>query len=216
MNEPSAGIDAGNAEALLFDLGQVVLRIDWDPGLAHWSRAAGIDARVLRERFRQDEAYDAHERGELTAQQYYASLRRSLGIAIGDIDFETGWNAIFTGVHSDVIEVMQRLGARLPVYAFSNTNRVHRRQFMSLYPAEMALFRRIFDSSELGMRKPEPRAFQAVVDAIGVPATRILFFDDLLPNVEAARACGLQAVHVRDSTDVTRAVAPLLARHSAR
>jgi putative hydrolase of the HAD superfamily len=48
-----------------------------------------------------------------------------------------------------------------------------------------------------------------VVNAIGVPATRILFFDDSAENVEGARACGLQAVHVKSSEDVADALAAL-------
>lgn len=38
------------------------------------------------------------------------------------------------------------------------------------------------------------------------PAGRIVFFDDLSENVEAARAVGLQAVHVRSSADVATAL----------
>lgn len=75
-------------EVLLFDLGRVVLDIDWKPVFDHWARAAGIDAQRLHRRFNQDEAYDAHERGELTAAQYFASLRKSLAIEISDPEFE--------------------------------------------------------------------------------------------------------------------------------
>jgi putative hydrolase of the HAD superfamily len=45
-----------------------------------------------------------------------------------------------------------------------------------------------------------------VVKAIGVPASRILFFDDLAENVEAARARGLNAVQVKSSADVAHAL----------
>jgi FMN phosphatase YigB (HAD superfamily) len=47
------------------------------------------------------------------------------------------------------------------------------------------------------------------VRAIGVPASRILFFDDLAENVEGARTRGLTAVHVTSSDDVARALAAL-------
>jgi putative hydrolase of the HAD superfamily len=48
-----------------------------------------------------------------------------------------------------------------------------------------------------------------VVKAIGVPAARIVFFDDLAENIEGARARGLTAVHVTSSDDVARALAAL-------
>jgi putative hydrolase of the HAD superfamily len=48
-----------------------------------------------------------------------------------------------------------------------------------------------------------------VVKAIGLPAGRILFFDDLAENVESARACGLKAIHVTSPGDVEAALAAL-------
>jgi len=44
------------------------------------------------------------------------------------------------------------------------------------------------------------------VQAIGAPAERIVFFDDLPANIEGARARGLQAVQVRSSADVAQAL----------
>jgi HAD superfamily hydrolase (TIGR01509 family) len=52
-------------------------------------------------------------------------------------------------------------------------------------------------------------AYDHVVKAIGVPASRIVFFDDLAGNIEGARARGLTAVHVRSPDDVARALAAL-------
>ncbi|MEI9885126.1 MAG: HAD-IA family hydrolase [Rhizomicrobium sp.] len=70
-------------------------------------------------------------------------------------------------------------------------------------------FRKIFVSSTIGLRKPDKAAFDHVCREIGVPAARILFFDDALENVEGARRAGLQAVHVRSNADVAAALAAL-------
>ena len=57
-------------------------------------------------------------------------------------------------------------------------------------------FREIYLSSTIGLRKPEAAAYDHVVKAIGVPASRIVFFDDSAENIAGARARGLNAVHV--------------------
>ena len=62
-------------------------------------------------------------------------------------------------------------------------------------------------SSTIGLRKPEA---DYVVRAIGASADRIGFFDDVLENIEGARARGLQAVHVRSRGDVAVALASLI------
>jgi epoxide hydrolase-like predicted phosphatase len=49
-------------------------------------------------------------------------------------------------------------------------------------------------SHEEGIRKPDPRIFALAFERLGVPAAEIVFLDDRPENVDAAHACGLQAV----------------------
>jgi putative hydrolase of the HAD superfamily len=70
-------------------------------------------------------------------------------------------------------------------------------------------FKKLFLSSTIGLRKPDAAAYDHVVKEIGVPAERIVFFDDLAENVEGARARGLVAVHVTSTRDVAEALAAL-------
>jgi putative hydrolase of the HAD superfamily len=58
----------------------------------------------------------------------------------------------------------------------------------------------------MGLRKPDASAYDHVVKRIGVPASRIVFFDDLAENIEGARAVGIHAVHVRSSSDIADAL----------
>jgi putative hydrolase of the HAD superfamily len=64
-------------------------------------------------------------------------------------------------------------------------------------------------SHEIGARKPEAAAFEAVVRDIGIAPSRTLFFDDAAENVAGARVCGLRAVEVATSADIERALADL-------
>ena len=103
-------------------------------------------------------------------------------------------------------------GARrqgLPLYAFSNTNNAHAEYFPVAYAGVLSHFREMFLSSTIGLRKPNAEAYDHVVKAIGVPAQRVMFFDDLIENIEGARARGLIAVHVTSTDDVARALAGL-------
>jgi HAD superfamily hydrolase (TIGR01509 family) len=51
----------------------------------------------------------------------------------------------------------------------------------------------ILTSSEIGFAKPDPRIFMRVEEQMNTVGHDILFFDDLMANVEAARAAGWQA-----------------------
>jgi FMN phosphatase YigB (HAD superfamily) len=200
----------GSADALLFDLGRVVLDIDFSKVLACWAGHAGCDTAQLVARFSsRDEIFHRHETGEISDAEFFAALRASLGIGISDAQFLEGWNAIFAGEMPGIAPLLERAAQRLPLYAFSNTNGAHVEHFSRAYAEVLGHFRKIFVSSSIGLRKPEAAAYDHVVKAIGVPAPRIVFFDDLAENIEAARAQGLAAVHVTSPDDVANALEAL-------
>ena len=207
MNGPP--LSPGAADALLFDLGRVVLDIDFNKALSCWAGHAGCEVAHLVRRFTRDEAYHRHETGEISDAEYFAALRASLGIELSDAQFLEGWNAIFAGEVPGIVPLLKRAAKRLPLYAFSNTNGAHVEHFSQRYAAVLSNFREIFLSSRIGLRKPDAAAYDHVVKAIGAPAERIVFFDDLAENIEGARARGLTAVHVTSPDDVAGALAAL-------
>lgn len=202
-------LSPGAADALLFDLGRVVLDIDFSKTLECWAGHAGCEPAQLVGRFTRDDIYQRHERGEISDAEFFAALRTSLGINLSDAQFLEGWNAIFTGEIAGIAPLLERAAKRLPLYAFSNTNGAHVGHFSAAYADVLGHFRQIFLSSSIGLRKPDAAAYDHVVKAIGVPARRIVFFDDLPENIEGARARGLSAVHVTSLGDVADALAAL-------
>ena len=85
-----ARLSPGDADALLFDLGRVVLKIDFEKALACWAGHAGCEPAEIAARFVRDETYQHHERGTISDQAYFDSLRTALGIAISHDQFLEG------------------------------------------------------------------------------------------------------------------------------
>ena len=207
MSQPL--LTPGAADALLFDLGRVVLDTDFNRTLACWAGHAGREPAQLIGRFSPDDAYKRHERGEISDADFFASLRASLGIEVTDAQFLEGWNAIFAGEMPEIATLLARAARRLPLYAFSNTNRAHVEHFSRTFSGVLGHFQKMFLSSTIGLRKPDAEAYDHVINAIGVPAGRIVFFDDLVENIDGARARGLTAIHVTSTRDVADALAAL-------
>jgi putative hydrolase of the HAD superfamily len=205
----SQDLTPGAADALLFDLGRVVIDIDFTRTAACWADHAGCTPNDIVDRFVRDEAYHHHERGHLSDADFFANLRELLGIEITDAQFLEGWNAIFIGEMPGIAPLLARAAKHLPLYAFSNTNGAHVAHFSPRFADVLSHFREIYLSSTIGLRKPDAEAYDHVVAATGVPAERIVFFDDLPENIEGARARGLKAVQVRSSADVASALAAL-------
>lgn len=195
-----------NIEGLLFDLGGVVIEIDFERALQAWNQWTLLSIEEMRDRFKMDEAYERHERGEVEAAEYFTHLRKALQLEASDADIASGWNAIFLNEIEETVNYIRAVNNDLPCFAFTNSNPTHQISWMSNFPRVVESFHQIFVSSELGLRKPEREAFEAIADATGIGLEAILFFDDTEENVKGAQAIGMHAVHVRGHVDVKRAL----------
>lgn len=200
---------ASQPRVLLFDLGGVLIDIDFDRALRAWQPLSRLSLDELKRRFRHDEAYERHERGEITSAQYFDHAAAQLELDADPARIEAGWNAILVAQIDETLALIRAVRSRIPCHAFTNTNAVHHARYPQMFPAVPACLDSTFTSYQIGSRKPERRAFEHVVQALGVPASSILFFDDALSNVEGARQAGLQAVHVRSPADVAQALGSL-------
>ena len=198
-------------EALLFDFGGVLIDIDFERVFARWAELAAVPLGQVKARFEHGAAYQAHERGEIDAAQFYATQRAALGVDLSDADFEDGWQRVFGPEIAPTVALLPALKQRIPLHLFSNTNRTHHGYWKRRYAEALRPIERHFISCEMGVRKPDRESFDAVAAALRIPAGRILFFDDTATNVEGARAAGLQAVQVKSPRDVRDAVARWLA-----
>jgi len=100
-------------------------------------------------------------------------------------------NAI--GINEDMHLLVGELkGKQVPVALLSNID-----LRLSTILRELNLYQP-FDpcllSCEIGAEKPDPKAYQATLDVLKAPAHQVVFIDDRLENVEAAKELGLDAI----------------------
>jgi len=187
----------------IFDLGNVIVDIDFNRVLGVWSDLGRVPLATLQSRFVMDESFQQHERGEISDETFAEKICDELGLALSFEQFTAGWQAVFVGVRPDVTGIMNTLRARGErVVILSNTNRLHQRFWPSQYPEVQKAADKLYLSQEMGMRKPEARIFQQVLREEGFSAAQTLFFDDNLENIQAAEALGIQSIHVSDSTTI--------------
>lgn len=193
-------------EALLFDLGGVVIDIDFERVWNSWARDAACAVDGLRRSIGRDATYLRYECGQIPIEAYFSHLRAAMNVTLSDAQLLTGWNEIFIGEMPGIADLLRDLESRVPLYAFSNTNRAHEEVWSVRFADVLTPFRKVFVSSSLGLRKPDRASFDHVVAEMGVPASSILFFDDTLENIEGARAAGLHAAHTRSTADIVAAL----------
>lgn len=193
-------------EALLFDLGGVIIDIDFERVWSRWARDAGCAVEGLRRSIGRDETYLRYECGEIPLEDYFTYLRGAMNVRLTDDQLLSGWNEIFVGEMAGIAGLLAALEPHIPLYAFSNTNGAHEAVWSVRFADVLQRFRKVFVSSTMGLRKPDRASFDHVVKEMGVPAASVLFFDDTLENVEGARAAGLRAEQTRRTAEIEDAL----------
>ena len=200
-----------DVRALVFDLGNVLVEIDFSRVLSVWAGYAELEIEELSPRFSlQNKYHERFERGEISSLAFFKGMRESLRIDITDEQFLEGWNSVFVGEVEGIYDVVTLASIKYPMYVFSNTNAPHQIIWRGLCPKLLSKFQKIFVSCELGWRKPEKEAFYTVAKAIGKPIHQILFFDDSPENVAIASQWGMQIVEVKSVQDVKERLELLL------
>jgi glucose-1-phosphatase len=211
MGRMSKTIAGQNFGAILFDLGNVLIDVDFYRCARLWSDHAGIPAETLAARFRIDEAYRAFECGKVDAASYYEALRRQLEINLPDDIMREGWNAVIRDEKSGIRDCLKRLACRYPLYVLTNTNPEHEKIWAEKHRELLSFFKGIFVSSRMGCRKPDAEIYLKVSHTIGIPCSRILFFDDADENVAGARRAGMHAIHADHAHTIPQWLPPLVA-----
>ena len=94
----------------------------------------------------------------------------------------------------DIMKTLREQGHRVVV--LSNTNALHTTFWPDEYPQIYAAADHVYLSQEMGMRKPEARIYQRVLELEGFSAADAVFFDDNADNIEGANQLGITSVLV--------------------
>jgi putative hydrolase of the HAD superfamily len=100
--------------------------------------------------------------------------------------------------------VVAHLAFRFPLFLLSNTNSLHFDYIKERFAAILRPFQAFILSYQVGSRKPEAAIYQALIQQVGRPAHEILFLDDKVAFVEAARSQGLAAWEFRSPQELRR------------
>ena len=199
-------------DLVLWDIGQVLYQSPFErfdeleayAGIPHGTLPRGPFAAE------RDPAYDAVDSGERDEPDYWRDIetlaQQSVpGLHIYDALRELGWQGRGRPV---VLGLLADIATRYRQAVLTNDATKFLGERWRDTWEYAGYFERIIDSLDIGVRKPDVRAFTAAVQRLDVTPSRVLFVDDLTVNVEGARYAGLQGFRF-DTTDPAASVAAL-------
>jgi putative hydrolase of the HAD superfamily len=149
-----------------------------------------------------DTLWQAMQADQISERDYWLQRTREVGRLLGE-----EWTEMQTFVQrargSDVAAVIRpeavsaiqqakALGYKLGILS-NELDLFYGADFRERLPL-LKNFDVIVDATYTGILKPDPRAYQACLQALGVAAVQAVFVDDQARNIEGAKACGLQVV----------------------
>jgi FMN phosphatase YigB (HAD superfamily) len=193
-------VDGDCPQVLLVDLGGVLFRFDHEHRLDVLGECLSLPPGRVDELLWQSGFSAACDAGRYRdAAAIRAEIRRITGYAGADEQLDTAWCSAFCP-DPDVIGLLSRHPGRRGV--FTNNGPLEQDILTRVYPDAFGPFKQLFFCWRLAASKPDPAVYRQVTELLAVPPDQISFADDSADNVEAALACGWNAVRYRAPGDL--------------
>src|SRR5947209_5786655 len=192
-------------EAVIWDFGGVLTTSPFE-AFARFEAERGLPADIIRRTNaanHHDNAWAKFERAEVDLDTFdlmFATESRALGAEVRGKDVLP----LLSGdPRPEMVEALRRVKTRFKTGCITNNlpaNAIGSRKGKSIYAAEvMTLFDHIIESARIGLRKPDPRIYRMMVEALGVDPNHCVYLDDLGVNLKPAREMGMTTIKVVDS-----------------
>jgi putative hydrolase of the HAD superfamily len=189
-------------EAVIWDFGGVLTSSPFE-AFARFEVERGLPADIIRRTNATnhfENAWAKFERAEVdleTFDQLFAAESLALGAEVRGRDVLP----LLSGdLRPEMVEALRRVKNSFKTGCITNNlpaNSIGSKSGRSLYVAEvMALFDHVIESAKIGLRKPDPRIYQMMVDTLGVNPERCVYLDDLGVNLKPARDMGMTTIKV--------------------
>ena len=196
-----------NSKAIIFDLGAVILNINYQNTIDEFSKLGVKNASSFYSKKVQTDLFNQIETGEITAEKFLSELQKETNNAtISQVKY--AWNAMLLDLPNERIQLIESLKNECQIYLLSNTNIIHIDAFKkqlgnSKWEEFSALFDKMYLSHEIGLRKPNTEVFEHILKEQNLKAEEVFFIDDSPQHIEGAKKLGIKTHHLLDNEDIT-------------
>lgn len=192
-------------EAVIWDFGGVLTSSPFE-AFARFEIERGLPADIIRRTNAAnhlENAWAKFERAEVdieTFDRLFAAESLALGAEVRGKDVLP---LLAGDLRPEMVEALRRIKSTFKTGCITNNlpaNAIGSAGGRTLYIAEvMVLFDHVIESAKIGLRKPDPKIYHMMVEALAVDPKRCVYLDDLGVNLKPARDMGMTTIKVRDA-----------------
>ena len=177
-------------DTIIFDFGDIFINLDKEATISGLKKLGMTEWNSEFDRLNL-----MFETGDISHADFLAGFQEQLPDASIDEILEA-WNAVLLDFPLYRLEFLQMLSKKYRLFLLSNTDSIHIETFenktgVSFYSDFYQCFEKVYFSFEIGKRKPNPEAYQYIINKHELSPKRTLFVDDKKENTDAAAALGI-------------------------
>lgn len=188
-------------KAVVFDLGGVLVK------LSSISQVFGPDIENCDKNFWHNwlhsDVVRRFETGASLLEEFISDIKAELGLSFSEAELTQRHRSFVQGLYPGTYELLEQLRDQYSVVSLSNNNPVHWPIMMEDYDLEHR-FDHHFPSHMTSLIKPDHSAFENVIQKLAIQPNEMLFVDDNVINVEAAKKLGIDAYVTKGIDEVTK------------
>tara|TARA_B110000305_G_scaffold227799_1_gene276849 strand:+ start:513 stop:1157 length:645 start_codon:yes stop_codon:yes gene_type:complete len=193
-------MEAKNIKNIIFDLGGVILNIDYNKTASAFKEIDLVNFDALYSQFCQNNLFDDLETGNIEPNHFINKLKSSIPLSVTDKQIINAWNAMLLDLPIERVELLKSAGKQYQIFLLSNTNQIHYDAYMAYFNTKYqfdfdSLFQKAYYSHEIGLRKPNNDCFEFVLKTHSLNKTETLFIDDSIQHIESANSLGINTYH---------------------
>ena len=187
--------------AIIFDIGRVIIPVDLSRSMKGLGQGCGLSHVEVLKELQADSRWLDWEEGRMSPLEWHQHLTKKLNFSYSFDEFCAIWNSV---LHPDVLlpdSFFEHLAAKSRLALLSNTDPIHVAHFETNFSFVRLFPVRVY-SCRVGSSKPSPVIYHHALREANAMPDEAIFIDDLLENVRAAAALGINAFHYTSAQEL--------------
>lgn len=202
-------IPVAQIKNIILDWGGVITDLDINKSEAAFKKIGLNDFRKHYFMAEQIEFYLLFEEGRMSPEEFRKNLRAYLTFQVSDEDIDEAWAAMLGDTPRERWDLLSGIKNNYRTFLLSNTSILHVESYFDYLQHKFGmrgyhhLFEKVYFSYEMGIRKPDIRAFKLVLEENGLIPQETLLIDDSEKNIESAEKLDIQVYHLQPPVTLT-------------
>ncbi|PBJ14609.1 HAD family phosphatase [Flavobacterium sp. ACN6] len=178
-------------DTIIFDFGDIFINLDKPATISGLQKLGMTEWNTEL-----NELNFSFETGDISPEDFIGGFQKQLPNASKE-DILKSWNAVLADFPLYRLEFLKELSKKYRLFLLSNTDSIHINTFETqngagFYKDFYNCFEKVYFSFDIGLRKPDPKIYQFLIDKHNLVPEHTLFVDDKKENTDSAAALGIK------------------------